>query len=136
MSATTTPRTPQEAKLLPLCVGKAAFEQRCALLPPGIVLPSCPPPGVGTDELHLVLVFSDMAAPVLSVHLQAWSATFEDCMRLATDNLKGLARADVSFEAHPTGARASRWHDGFDATRAVLMPELLKAAGAEGAAPL
>merc|ERR1719197_890372 len=124
-SSTALPASPKDAKLLPLVVGGDAFAKRCAMLPPGIVLPSAPPPGFDakTDELKLVLVFSEHASPVLSVHLQAWGTTFESAMRLAMANLHQVARADVAFELHPTGARCSQWQDGFDATRALLLPE-------------
>eukprot|EP00937_MAST-01D_sp_MAST-1D-sp2_P004554 g4554.t1 len=100
------------------------------MIPPniGVVLPSCAPPTLDTaggEELRVVVVFSASSAPVLSVHLQAWGTTFEACLSLATANLERVARADVSFERHPTGCRASQWQDGFDATRAVLLPHLL-----------
>ena len=124
-----------DGKLMPLVVGASALAERAALLPPGVQLPSSAPPGMGSKAggLAVVLVMDvdggRSTTPVLSLHLQTWGVTFEAALRVGVANLRRRANPQVKFEAHPTGCRASQWHDGFDATRCALLPALLDKGG-------
>mmetsp|Transcript_73726 Transcript_73726/g.210161 ORF Transcript_73726/g.210161 Transcript_73726/m.210161 type:complete len:373 (-) Transcript_73726:1053-2171(-) len=120
---------------------RAKFEQVRAALPAGVMLPHCTvngdddlPPASALDGALVVVVVwaptgTKIQTAVVSFHLQTWSMTFIECLRLGMTNLRAKTKegpaAAGRWENHPSGCGRSVWSDGFDAARCALLPSLV-----------
>eukprot|EP00668_Euglena_longa_P029433 GGOE01036781.1.p1 GENE.GGOE01036781.1~~GGOE01036781.1.p1 ORF type:complete len:642 (+),score=115.20 GGOE01036781.1:65-1990(+) len=117
-----------EDKLMPLLVSEAWVREKSHGLPEGITLPTLDVSGQRgfTHGLGVLAIidFGEGCAPVTSQHLQAWGRTLMQILPLAVSNLQARTPA-APWHTHLPGCASSTWCDGYDATRALLMPELV-----------
>jgi len=139
---------PQEYKealpiLKPRLQTASYFRLKCCELPQGQTLPFCgidgkefsalldPKQSSETDlGVCVVMDFGHAIVPVLGADLVRWDITFEQCLKLALANLRkssAKSPADWKFTKHASACCQSEWHDGFDSTRAALLPDMTQA---------
>eukprot|EP00667_Euglena_gracilis_P011265 EG_transcript_11504 len=115
-------------QLMPLLACQEWITRKSQVLPRGVVVPFQALDGQdGTKEGFCICLVVDHNgfSLVLSSHLQAWGADVSGLMQIAMENLKARTPLQNCWAIHPSGCVISKWADGYDATRAILMPELV-----------
>lgn len=63
-------------------------------------------------------------------HLSAWGVAFEEALETACDNLREISR--VPWESPAAGVLASPWRDHYDASRLLILDDLIDSADVDG----
>ena len=117
-----------EGKLMPLAVSEAWLKEKSQGLPQDVSLPSLNLEGTpgNTDGLAVVSIFDfgEGCAPVTTTHLQMWNVGLTEVLRIALGNLINKT-VSKEWHGHMTGSASTTWCDGYDTTRALLMPNIV-----------
>lgn len=117
-----------EDRLMPLLVTEAWVAGKAQDLPQGITLPSLTPdgePGFASGlGLVAILDYGSGCAPVTSHHLEHWGRPLSTVLVQATVTLRMRTQGEP-WHTHVPGCASSKWCDGYDSTRLLLLPDLV-----------
>eukprot|EP00668_Euglena_longa_P001472 GGOE01001749.1.p1 GENE.GGOE01001749.1~~GGOE01001749.1.p1 ORF type:complete len:688 (+),score=151.40 GGOE01001749.1:67-2130(+) len=117
----------KKRQLMPLLASQDWIKKKSEALPKGLIIPTLTFDGQEgiAHGFGICLVMDNNGSLVLNSHLQAWGSGMPELMGIAIKNLKARTPVANCWVVHPSGCVVSNWADGYDATRAILMPELV-----------